>query len=152
MSYPKVTFLRFRWELKSYLEACALYTVASLLGLRFLFFLAQCVHQEQTSRPNHESRPRILWKKLSFGASNTCPCPSPPNMGIWDGKKSPRAPSFLHPTCCKSKSTITSSKAYLPGGAFKSSGTRLGFVDKGESLHSSSGSSINPSPIRKISA
>lgn len=40
LSYPKVTFLRFRPELNCYLEVYALYTVASLLGPQFLFSLA----------------------------------------------------------------------------------------------------------------
>lgn len=65
-SYPKVTFLRFRRELESYLEACALYTAAFLLGPWFLFSLARCVPRDQASKTSRESRPRILWRKVAF--------------------------------------------------------------------------------------
>lgn len=120
--YPKVTFPRVRLELKSYLEACALYTVASFLGPQFLFSLAGCIHQEKASKLSQESMPKILWKKAAFLCLNTCSSSS--NMGSLNGKKPLRAPSFLHSTCCERKSNITSRKAYLTGGAFKSSGDK----------------------------
>ena len=98
LSYPKVTFLRFRLELKSYLEACALYTVSSLLGPWFFCFLWQSVFtKSRLSNLLREAGQEFHGRKLPFCASNTCP--SPPNMGSSNGKKPPRAPSFLHPTC-----------------------------------------------------
>ena len=93
-------------------------------GPSALFSLAGRVHGQQTGRPRQESRPRIQRKEAAFLLLERTPLTPGHRQLRWE--EATKSPSFLHLTCQDRKSTITSRKACLPGGAFESWGNKAG--------------------------
>lgn len=90
---PGVTFLRFRPELKSYLEACALYPVASLLGRCFV-----CLGRTCPPRADEQTSPG---KQVQDPVEEGCPsttrthAPHPLTWTAWMERSHGKGPSLL---------------------------------------------------------